>query len=61
MNHLERAKAVFNMEIEELQSVASRLNDSFDKAVNLMTKALDTGHKLWLSAWVNLETLDKKL
>jgi arabinose-5-phosphate isomerase len=34
------------MEIEELQSVASRLNDSFDKAVNLMTKALDTGHKI---------------
>ncbi len=46
MNHLTRAQAVFNMEIEELQSVASRLNEHFDKAVSVMSKALAKGHKI---------------
>lgn len=46
MNHLNRAQAVFNMEIEELQSVASRLNENFDKAITVMSKALAKGHKI---------------
>ncbi|MEG0024198.1 MAG: KpsF/GutQ family sugar-phosphate isomerase [Akkermansia sp.] len=46
MNHLNRAKAVFDMEIEELQSISNRLNDNFDKAVTALSKALDKGHKI---------------
>lgn len=46
MNHLERAKAVFDMEISELQSVADRLNSDFDKAVDTISKALDNGRKV---------------
>ncbi len=46
MNHLNRAKAVFKMEIEELQSVATRLNENFDKAVTIMSRALTKGHKI---------------
>lgn len=46
MNHLERAKAVFDMEISELQSVADRLNDNFDKAVDAISTALDKGRKV---------------
>lgn len=46
MNHLERAKAVFDMEISELQAVANRLNDQFDKAVDTISSALDKGRKV---------------
>ncbi|MDO4409710.1 MAG: KpsF/GutQ family sugar-phosphate isomerase [Akkermansia sp.] len=46
MNHLTRAKSVFEMEIEELRGVLSRLDDSFNKAVDLMSDALDRGNKI---------------
>lgn len=46
MNHLSRAKAVFDMEIEELQAISQRLNDNFDKAVTAMSKSLNKGHKI---------------
>lgn len=46
MNHLTRAKSVFEMEIEELRGVLSRLDDNFNKAVNLMSQALDRGNKI---------------
>lgn len=46
MNHLSRAKAVFDMEIEELQAISERLNDNFDKAVTAMSKSLNKGHKI---------------
>lgn len=46
MNHLSRAKAVFDMEIEELQAISQRLNDNFDKAVSAMSKSLNKGHKI---------------
>ena len=43
MNHLTRAKSVFEMEIEELRGVLSRLDDNFNKAVDLMSR-------LWTAA-----------
>lgn len=46
MNHLERAKAVFDMEISELQSVSDRLDSNFNKAVETISKALDKGRKV---------------
>lgn len=46
MNHLTRAKSVFEMEIEELRGVLSRLDDNFNKAVDLMSQALDRGNKI---------------
>lgn len=46
MNHLERAKAVFEMEITELQSVMAKLNKDFDKAVDGISEALDKGRKI---------------
>ena len=46
MNHLTRAKSVFEMEIEELCGVLSRLDDNFNKAVDLMSQALDRGNKI---------------
>lgn len=46
MNHLTRAKSVFEMEIEELRGVLSRLDDSFNKAVDLMSDTLDRGNKI---------------
>ncbi len=46
MNHLTRAKSVFEMEIEELRGVLSRLDDNFNQAVELMSQALDRGNKI---------------
>lgn len=34
------------MEIEELRGVLSRLDDNFNKAVDLMSQALDRGNKI---------------
>ena len=46
MNHLTRARSVFEMEIEELRGVLSRLDENFNKAVDLMSRALDRGNKI---------------
>ena len=46
MNHLTRARSVFEMEIEELRGVLSRLDENFNKAVDLMSLALDRGNKI---------------
>lgn len=46
MNHLERAKAVFEMEISELKHVMDRLSEDFNKAVSIISKSLDKGRKV---------------
>ncbi len=46
MNHLTRAKTVFEMEIEELKAVMGRLDDNFNRAVDIMSAALDRGNKI---------------
>ena len=46
MNQLTRARSVVEMEIEELRGVLSRLDENFNKAVDLMSRALDRGNKI---------------
>lgn len=46
MNHLERAQAVFAMEISELQSVATRLDKGFSTAIDVISTALGKGRKV---------------
>jgi arabinose-5-phosphate isomerase len=44
--HLSEARKVFKTEIESLQSVAKGLDESFDKAINLIRTALKRGGKV---------------
>jgi len=44
--HLAEARKVFRTEIESLQAVAKGLDDSFDKSITLISKALKKGGKV---------------
>lgn len=46
IDHTIRGKQVFMDEIEALQAISARLDDSFVKAVDAMRQAVDSGHKI---------------
>ena len=46
MSHLKRAREVFDVELAAVKAVRGRLNDTFDKAVALITYALANRNKL---------------
>lgn len=45
-DHTIRGKKVFEDEIAALQAIAARLNGSFSQAVDLLRKAIESGHKI---------------
>ncbi len=45
-DHTIRGKKVFEDEIEALEAIGSRLDDSFVQAVEALRKAVDSGHKI---------------
>src|SRR5262245_33592273 len=46
MNYLEQARRVFQIEIEELQKVASHLDDSFAQAVEIIRDCVESKGKI---------------
>ncbi|MFI0348546.1 MAG: SIS domain-containing protein [Chthoniobacterales bacterium] len=46
MNYLERARRVLNIEAEEIQKLSLRLNETFEKAVKLLSKTLEQRGKI---------------
>ncbi len=46
MDHITRAKQVFDDEMAALAAISSRLDASFNQAVDAMRTAIDTGHKI---------------
>ena len=46
MNYLERAKRVFEIEIEEAAAVCARLDGNFDRAVDLIKAAVEARGKV---------------
>ncbi len=44
--HIERARAVLQIERDELERLANRLNSQFSEAVELLKSTLETGHKI---------------
>src|SRR6267378_3956953 len=46
MNYLDKARRVFEIEIQELQHAADRLDDSFIKAVDIIRKGVENRGKI---------------
>ncbi|MDE0569341.1 MAG: KpsF/GutQ family sugar-phosphate isomerase [Verrucomicrobiales bacterium] len=45
MDHLSKAKRVIQMEIDELENLLNRIDETFSHAVNVLKTTIDSGHK----------------
>ncbi|MCH2024845.1 MAG: SIS domain-containing protein, partial [Verrucomicrobiales bacterium] len=45
MDHLSKARRVIQMEIDELENLLNRIDESFSHAINTLKTTIDSGHK----------------